>query len=99
MAAQREWFEKDQRRKELESEARQIDAECDIHHKDLLVAMEEAGRVEITRGPYRASVVDGSASVSWKAEFLRVAGGEAATELTKAAKEHPPKKINLCKIG
>lgn len=75
-ATLQEWYERDQRRKDLEREARQLAAENAVMAKDLQAALIAAGRTEIARGEYRAGLVDGRATVAWKEEFIRVAGAE-----------------------
>lgn len=83
--ALREWVERDNRRRDLEREARQIKAENDLVAKDLLTALKAAGKSELSRGPYVAEIETSRGTVSWKEEFLRVAGSAAATELANAA--------------
>lgn len=83
--ALREFVERDERRKGLEREARQLAAENDLVKKDLLAALKDAGKTEISRGDFAASIKTSAGTVSWKEAFLRVAGADEADKLAKAA--------------
>jgi len=93
----REWVENDRRRKDLEKEARQLKEQNDLVAKDLLAALQAAGKAEITRGAFRAQIIDGRAYPSWKEEFIRRNGADEAAKI--AAAQVAPKKVEIVEIG
>lgn len=92
-AALREWCERDAHRLDLEREARQLKAENDLVAKDLLEALKAAEKIKLVRGRFEAEIETKRGTVSWKEEFLRVAGAAAATKLVEAAPEKESVKI------
>lgn len=83
--ALREWVERDERRRDLEREARQLAAENELIAKDLHAALKAAGKTDLQRGGFGAEIEVTRGTVPWRDEFLRVAGSAAAKELADAA--------------
>lgn len=75
----------DQRRRELERQARQLKAEADLLGRDIEAFLEQSGRQQLRRGDYLARWVETRAPVAWKQEFIRIAGAEEAIRLSLAA--------------
>ena len=92
--ALREWVERDERRKDLEREARQLDAENKLVAADLLAVLKAAGQAKITRGEFTAEQDKAKGSVSWKDAFIRAQGADAAIKLAAAAPEKDVVKIH-----
>lgn len=81
----REWVERDERRKDLEREARQLKTENDLITDDLFQSLKAADKTTVVRGKYRGELTKRSGTVSWKQEFIRSAGAVKADALAKAA--------------
>lgn len=91
-----QWHERDQKRKKLASEARQLEAENALVAGEIEAAMLADEKNEFRRGEFRVSFVDGIRQVKWKDEFIKVAGSEAAVKAFEAAPV--PRKLSIAKV-
>ena len=73
------------RKRELESMARQIGSELAAILDDLTQALIDSGKRRVERGDCFVELTEGVARVSWKQEFIRIAGSEKAAELVANA--------------
>jgi len=78
-------FERDQRRRLIEREARQLQQENDLVLKDLDAVLQEKGYSSLMRGLYRAVYIEGRATVSWKDQFILHVGSGIAQQLIDEA--------------
>jgi len=96
-AALKEWVERDERRLELEREARQLDQENKLTAQDLLRALKEAGKTKVARGLFEAEIENKRSQVSWKDVFLRIVGAEAASKI--AANAPMKESVKIRRVG
>lgn len=89
----RAWLDRDARRKELQREARQLQAENDVVAEDLLALFRADGKSSCRRGNCVAEIEVKPGTVSWKDEFLRAVGSEAATAIAAAVPSRESVKI------
>jgi hypothetical protein len=82
------------RYRELETEATELAGRAATLRREAKTILDEAeadliatGKTEAKRGGYLLRWKMGRASIAWKNEFVRVAGAEAADQLSKAAPE------------
>lgn len=87
------WYELNQKRQELEREARQFDKERELLSTEIKAALEADGKYSVLRGRFRVSLVDGRPTVSWKDELVKIAGADRAAELVAAAPV--PKRVQV----
>ena len=87
-------------RNELDAEARKLESRARTLRKkqsqidDIAKAeLTKAGRDSIRRAGYTLAYVDGRAVVRWRDEFVRVAGADAADELSQNAT--PSKRLQV----
>lgn len=73
------------RKRKLESEARGLESEINQLADLAMSYLEEIEKTSATIHGYRVITEDGRAYVSWKDEFVRVAGSEAVTTITANA--------------
>lgn len=81
----REWQVRDTRRLELDRESRTLKAANDLFEDQVEAALKAAGRQKVCRGEFTAQLVDGKASVSWKDQFIKLAGTDAVAPILAAA--------------
>ena len=93
----RAWHERDQRRKDLERQARQLKVENDQVAGEIKAALEEEDKSEVRRGDFRARLVPGRPTVPWKEEFIRALGADAAAEVLAAAPV--PLQLTIAPVG
>lgn len=94
------WLELDQERKDLERKARLLARDQELISLALDAALQAAGVDKAKRGDAEVHYVDGRINVSWKDEFLKLAGPEkAAAVQAAAASQPPPKKIQVVRLG
>jgi len=77
----RQWVERDEHRRDLEREARQLKAENDLVAQDLFAGLEANEKTELVRGEFVGFITERKDAVSWKNEFLRIEGAAAAAKL------------------
>lgn len=75
------YWELDERRRELEREARQLKQELELLENDIVAAVRASGKNQLRRGNYLAVLLDYRSQPRWKEEFIRVAGAEAAVHI------------------
>lgn len=75
------YWDLDERRRQLEREARQLKQELDILEAEISAALRAAGKTQLRRGQYLAMLVDYRAAPRWKEEFIRLAGADKAVEI------------------
>ena len=92
----RDWVERDQRRADLERQARQLKKENDLILESIEQTLDAAGKAELVRGAFRAAFEAGRGSVSWKDEFVRRHGAEEAQALIDAAE--PTRKLRIVAV-
>jgi hypothetical protein len=79
------WHERDERRRALEREARQLKQANDQVEDAIEAALLREGKEACRRHGFKLELVNGRAVVSWKEEYLKVAGPEAAAAAIAAA--------------
>lgn len=79
------YWQLEEQRKALEQQARTLKAAAKALEDQFKQALEEAGIREHVVADYRVALVEGRPSVSWKTQFIRVAGAEAAQKLLEHA--------------
>jgi len=72
-------------RKALEQKARAIAKRTDALKAHFKTFLGELDKQSVTRHGFRITIVDGRPSVSWKDEFIRVAGPIAADDVLTSA--------------
>lgn len=77
-----DFVRRDERRKELESEARALGQQNKLVLDDLFKALKDNNKTEFVRGAYVGAIETKKGTVSWKDEFLKVAGAEVAAEIS-----------------
>lgn len=76
-----------------------IDVRGNLLSETFDAALKTAGTDKLKRGGCEVHYVEGRISVSWKDEYLRLAGPEkAAAVQAEAAKQPPPKKIQVVRL-
>jgi hypothetical protein len=78
-----------ERKRSLESEARSLDTEIDQLADVIMSYLDDLERDTAKVHGYQIQVTDGRAYVSWKDEFVRVSGGDAAAVIAAAAPRSP----------
>lgn len=80
------WMELNTRRLELEREARILDKERELLSVEFKQTLEAKGQESMkVGGEFLVKLVEGTGSVKWKDEFIRVAGAAKATDLAASA--------------
>lgn len=90
------YVELDEERKGLEREARNIQKEIELIGDEFREELKRRKVNSVKEGSYQVQLVDGRASVSWKDEFIRIAGSERAIEIQDAAPI--PKRLQVLKL-
>jgi hypothetical protein len=90
-----EYVSLNEKRQALSREARTIGDKLGIIEEQVEQALKAAGKTKLERSDYVAQLKNANGTVSWKKEFVRLAGDEAATALQAAA----PKKteVTICR--
>lgn len=78
-----------ERKKKLESEARSLETEINQLSDLTMSWLEEIGKNAATIHGYRVTIEEGRAYVSWKDEFVRLAGADNAASIAAAAPRPP----------
>lgn len=95
------WAELEAQRLDLARKAKNISAEQEeIEKKCLAYAQSESGKARpavVSCSGYQLELIAKRASVQWKNEYIRVAGSDAAAELTAAAETKDAIKIHAPK--
>lgn len=74
-----------ERKRKLESEARGLESEINQLSDLAMSYLEEIDKTAATVHGYRVATQEGNASISWKDEFVRVAGSDAVVIITANA--------------
>lgn len=85
LAKLQRWHELDKQRLELQRAAAQYEKDRDLLSIELKEELERSQKDAVIRGQFRCFLKDGTPYVSWKDEFVKAKGAEAAAELVKAA--------------
>lgn len=81
----REVHDRNQQRLDLDRQSRTLAQANEAPLQQIRDALEAEGRSEVRRGDLVARLEDGRATVSWKNEFVAVAGEEEANRLVREA--------------
>lgn len=80
-----EFLTLEEQRRSLESQARAIESRTAPIKEALKTALRSSGKTSCVKLGYRLTFIPGRANISWKEEFVRVAGPEEADRITKVA--------------
>lgn len=80
-----EYLKLEEERRTLESKARTIARRTKALHDHFRSHLEDRGKSSLKISDYRLTLIDGSARVAWKDEFIKLSGPLKAEELMQAA--------------